>query len=180
MSERDGLFRPEALEYRARGRAAPGGVLRLGARWLRWSYWLLVALVVAAVVLAVALPTWESTTGPAVVDVRRGTFSALLPAVVAAELPKARSVRLDLPSGAVRVKVLRAKPVEARTRVDGLPAPEQPAILLSGRLMRTPAAAGADSSRLETRMTVVLRSERVGAVVVRQVKDMIGNGGAGA
>ena len=179
MSGRDGLFRTEALEYRARGRDAPGGVVRLGARWLRWSYRLLLALVVAAVVLAGLLHTRESTTGPAAVDLRGRTFSALLPAAVAAELPTARAARLDLPGGAVPVEVLRAKPVEPNTRIRGLPGPEQPAVLLSGRLVRAPAATAAAAPRLTTRMTVVLRSERVGAVVVRQLKGMISRGGAG-
>jgi hypothetical protein len=177
MSERDVLFRAEALEHRARGREGPGGVLRLGARWLRWAYWLTLALVVAGVVLAAAIRTRESTTGPAVVDLRSGMLSALVPAAVAAELPRARTVRLELPRGAVAVKLLRAKPVGARTPVTGLPAPRQAAILLSGRLATARSGTRAGATRRRARMTIVLRSERIGAVVIRQLKDMLGKGG---
>jgi hypothetical protein len=180
MSERDALFRAEALEHRARARDAPGGVLRLGRRWLRWSYWLTLALVVAGIVLAAAIRTRESTTGPAVVDLRSGTFSALVPAAVAAELPRARTVRLELPRGAVAVKVARAKPVGAGTPVAGLPAPRQTAILLSGRLPTARSGTRAGATRRRARMTIVLRSERVGAVVIRQFKGMLGEGGEGA
>jgi hypothetical protein len=180
MSERDALFRAEALEHRARAREAPGGVLRLGGRWLRWSYWLMLALVVAGIALAATIRTQESTTGPAVVDLRSGTFSALVPVAVAADLPRARTVRLELPRGVVAVKVARAKPVGARTPVAGLPAPRQAAILLSGRLPAARSGAGAGASRRRARMTIVLRSERVGAVVIRQLDGMLGEGGEGA
>jgi hypothetical protein len=179
LSERDELFRAGALEHRARGRNAPGGVVRLGTPWLRWSYRALLVLVIAGVLLANGLRTRETTTGPAIVDVRNGTFSALLPAAVAQELSKARAVRLELPRGAVDVEVLHAKPIEANTPTAGLPAPAQPALLLSGRVSRPPAGAGrtADGSRMAARMTVVLRSERVGGIIIRQIKSMLGRSG---
>jgi hypothetical protein len=180
MTERDALFRAEALEHRARGRDGSGGVLRLGARWLRWSYWLTLALVVAGVGLAASIRTRESTTGPAVVDLRSGMFSALVPAAVAAELPRARTVRLELARGAVAVKLVGAKPVAASTPVAGLPAPRQAAILLSGRLATARPGTGAGATRRRARMTIVLRSERLGAVVIRQLNGMLGQGGEGA
>jgi hypothetical protein len=182
MSETEALFRAEALEHRARGRDGPGGVLRLGGRWLRRSYWLTLALVVAGTALAATIRTSESTTGPAVVDLRTGRFSSLVPAAVAVEIPRARTARLELPGGAVAVKVLRAKPVGAGTRVAGLPASRQAAILLSGRLATAGSStrAGAGVAHRRARMTIVLRSERVGAVLIRQFKGMLGDGGAGA
>ena len=182
MSERDALFRAEALEYRARGRDGPGGVLRIGRRWLRWSYWTLLALVVAGLLLATVVRTQESTTGPAVVDLRSRTFSAFVPLASAPELPQARAVRLDLPDGRLQVKVLQARPVNANTRTAGLPAPRQAALLLSGRVLSGGAAPRGDAmaSRSDARLTIVLRSERVGAMMLRKFKGMLGDGGGGS
>src|SRR5207247_2366359 len=37
-ASREAIFRKEALEFRVRGRSAPGGIVRLGARWIHWTY----------------------------------------------------------------------------------------------------------------------------------------------
>jgi hypothetical protein len=180
MRDRDSLFRPEALEFRARGEDRPAVVLRLGAPWLRWSYRVVLVLVAAGAVLGWILRTHESTTGPAVVDTQSGTFSALLPAAGGPELSGARSVRLELAARKrpVVVNVRHAAPAgQAEIRRAGLPQPGQPAILLSGRLRRR-ALTGwpADASRVHARMVVVLRSVPVGEIVIRQFRRMLGAG----
>ena len=182
MTGPDSLFRQEALEFRARGDESSGGVLRLGAPWLRWSYRVLLILVAAAAVLAWLVRTDESTTGPAVVDMESGKFSALLPAAAGPELSSARSVRLELADGTrpKLVNVRHAAPArQAAIRRAWLPQQEQPAILLSGRLRRGAATGGwpRDASRVHTRMVVVLRSAPVGEVVIRQLRRMLGAGG---
>jgi hypothetical protein len=179
MTERDRLFRQEALEFRARGDETSGGVVRLGAPWLRWSYRILLLLAAGGAVLAWLLPTDESTTGPAVVDMRSGTFAALLPAASGPELSGARTVRLELPDGTrpVVVKVRHAAPARpAAIRRAGLPQQDQPAILLSGRLSRGAATGGwtGDGSPLHARIVVILRSASIGGVVIRQFKRMLG------
>jgi hypothetical protein len=181
MSEQGELFRREALEFRARGRDAPGGVIRLGAPWLRRSYWALILLAVAAVALAVTISTTESTTGPAVVNLRSKTFSALLPATVASELRGARSVRINVAGGAAAVQVKHAQPLEAGTSRAGLPTPQQPVIFLSGRVQSVSRGrlAAPRATQVSARITVVLRKERLGTVVVRQFQHMVGRNGAG-
>jgi hypothetical protein len=49
MSDSEPLFREEAVEYQARQRG-PGELVRLTSAWLDWSYWGLLALVVAGLV----------------------------------------------------------------------------------------------------------------------------------
>jgi len=181
MTDPDPLFRREALEFRARGDEPRGGVVRLGARWLRWSYVFLLVLVVVGAILAAVVRTEESSTGPAVVDTERRTFSALLPAAGAPELSGARSVRLELSGGGrpLIVDVRRAAPAtQAAIRRAALPQPEQPALLLSGSVRRDAPSGGAavQGSRLRARMVVVLRSAPVGQVVIRQFERMLGSG----
>jgi len=178
MSDRDSLFRREALEFRGQGQDAPGSVVRLGGPWLRWSYRLVLVLVVAGAVLASILRADARSTGPAVVDARDGTFAAMLPAVVGPELANARTVRVQLPHGGgdVAAKVLRAAPADERAvRRAGLPAPRAPAIVLWGRLSSQPATrAVGGGRRVDARMTVTLRSERVGELLVRRFQAMLG------
>ena len=183
MSEQNSIFRDEALQFRARGRQTPGGVIRLGPAWLRSSYWLLVALVLAGAIVAVVIHARETTTGPAVVDGRESTFAALLPAATAVDLPSARAVYVDVPSGRLSINVLRARPVDPDgIKHDGLPAASQPSILLSGRVKaqsakrRRPLRA---SSHTGGTITVVLRTRTVGAILVSQFEDMLGYGRGG-
>ena len=175
MTERDALFRREALEFRARGEEASGGVLRLGAPWLRWSYRFLLILVAAGTLAAWLVRTGESTSGPAVVDTSHRTFSALLPAASAPALSRAQVARLEIDGRPpVTVKVRHAAPAAAAAvRRAGLPQPQQPAILLSGNV--EPLAAGrASAGRLPARMVVVLSSTRIGDLALRQLKAMVG------
>ena len=181
MIDRERLFREEALEFRARSRETPGTVVRLGAPWIRWSYRLSLALVAVGVVLAIVLHTTTTTTGAAVVNGRERTFSALLPAVVAPQLRTAERMELDLANGTtprLATRVTHAEAVAPNAAVRGLPRPQEPSILLRGRV--TGSSAGLpDDPRVAARATVVLRSERVGEVIWRQVKGMFGGSGAG-
>jgi hypothetical protein len=181
MTERDSLFRLQALEFRTRGEEASGGVLRLGAPWLRWSYRLLLILAAAGILAASLVRTSESTSGPAVVDASQRTFSALLPAASAPALSRAQVARLEVGDRRpMTVTVRHAAPAAAAAiRRAGLPQPQQPAILLSGSV--EPLAAGGRSAtgrplRRRARMVVVLSSTRIGELALRQLKAMLGGG----
>jgi hypothetical protein len=180
MTGPETLFRREALEFRARNQAATVGVVRLGARWLRLSYGVTLLLVVLAVAVGFVVRTDETATGPAVVNTRTGTFAALLPAAISGDLPSARRLSLQVAASGTTltaVRVTRAQPAEAGTRQPGLPTPEAPAIVLSGRLTSPPVAPSAAArSRLPARAIVELRSERLVDVVVRELSTMVGRG----
>jgi hypothetical protein len=172
------IFRQEALEFRARGRDTPGGVVRLGARWLRWGYWTTLALVVAAVAGVFVVRTDESVSGPAVLDGRTRTVAALLPASVGPDLASSRGITVTLPGGrSVRVVDLHAQLAgDTAIRKAGLAPLAQPAILVTGRLDRGMSAASA--ARLRTQVSVVLRSESLADVLGRQFGAMLSNGTA--
>jgi hypothetical protein len=185
MIDREALFREEALEFRARARQTPGSVVRLGAPWLRWSYRLALLLVAVGIALAVVVRTTTTTTGAAVVDGRDGSFSALLPPAAAPQLRSAEAMRIELTregSPTLAATVTGARAVASSTAVPGLPRPEEPAILLRGLV--APAAHGETAlpreRRLRGRATVILRSERVGEVVLRQLRAMFARGGSAA
>jgi len=182
LSEPSSIFRAEALEFRARGHETPGGLLRLRPRWLRLWYCLLLALLVAGVVLATVVHASASSTGPAVVDARSATFSALVPAAAATELRAARAAYVDVPGARVAIDVLAARLVQPDgISRGGLPPPAQASILLSGRVRSRPAARHrlAGASHITGRITIVLQRRTVGGIVVRQLDDMLHGFGGG-
>jgi multidrug efflux pump subunit AcrA (membrane-fusion protein) len=61
------IFREEAVQYQLRGSRTHGDVLRLSPRWLNSTYWLLIALLVAAGVYVVLGTANEYAAGAAVV-----------------------------------------------------------------------------------------------------------------
>ncbi|HXU74151.1 MAG TPA: HlyD family efflux transporter periplasmic adaptor subunit [Polyangia bacterium] len=61
-------FRQEALDYHARDQAG-GALLRLSPGWSRWSYWLLLAIVLAATVYGFVGRVNDYASGPAVIRV---------------------------------------------------------------------------------------------------------------
>jgi len=180
MSEPGSIFRAEALEFRARGRETPGGVLRLRPRWLRLSFWLLLALLVAGVILAAVVHASTSSTGVAVVDARSATFSALVPA--ATPIGSARSAYVDVPGGRVGIDVLAARLIQPDgISRGGLPPAAQASILLSGRVTSRAATRHRfrGASRVAGHITVVLQKRTVGGILVRQFEDLLqGFGGA--
>lgn len=171
---RDAIFRQDALEFRARGRDTPGGVVRLGARWIHWAYRATAVLVLAAVASLWLVHTDESSSGPAVVDGRTGTVALLLPAVVGPELASSRGLTVALPGGrSVQVTGLRAELADdTAIRQAGLAPLSQTAILVTGRV--DPGAS--EVSDLRTQASVVLRSESLAEVLARQFGAMLGNG----
>jgi len=180
-ARREAIFRQEALEFRARGRDAAGGAVRLGARWKQWAFRLTLVLLVAAVAGMWVIHTDESTSGPAVVDGRTGMVAALLPAVVGPDLPRSRRLTVALPGGrSVRVSGLHARLADATAiRRAGLTPLTQPAILVTGRLDPGASAASvAPDAHLQTQVSVVLRSESLADVLARQFGAMLGHRGA--
>jgi len=176
----EAIFRREALEFRARGRDTPGGVVRLGSRWIHWAYRITLVLVVLAVAGMWVIRPSESTSGPAVIDGRTGTAAVLLPAAAGPDLASSRGLTVTLPGGKpVRVTGLHAQLASASSiRRAGLVPPAQPAILVTGQLDPGAAAAVAQDAHLQTRASVVLRSEPLADVLARQFGAMLGTGAA--
>jgi hypothetical protein len=177
----EAIFRAEALEFRARGRNARGGVIRLGTWWIRWPYRATLLLVLAAAASMWFIRTGETTVGPAVVDGPAGTVTALLPAVVAPDLAHSQGLTVTLPDGrSARVSGLRVQLAGAAAiRAAGLTPLGQPAILVTGRLVPGSAAAAAEQQpRLRTQASVLLRSESLADVLARQFRSMLGQGTA--
>jgi hypothetical protein len=180
-TDRNAIFRQEALEFRGRGRGTSGGVVRLGARWIRWTYLIAFVLLAAVAASMWMIRTDESASGPAVVDGRTGTVAALLPAVAGADVPSWQGLTITLPDGrSVRVSNLHAQLADAAAiREAGLAPPTQPAILVTGRLdPGAPAGLAARNAHLETQASVVLRSESLADVLSRQFNAMLGQGTA--
>jgi len=176
----EAIFRREALEFRVRGRDTPGGVVRLGARWIRWAYRMTLVLVIVAVAGMWVIRTDESTSGAAVIDGRAGTVAVLLPAVAGPDLASARGLTVTLPGGRLAAVVgLHAQLAgDTAIRKAGLGPLTQPAILVTGQLNPGAAASVAQDARLQTQASVVLRSESLADVVARQFGAMFGNGAA--
>jgi hypothetical protein len=177
----EAIFRLEALEFRTRGRDVPGAVVRLGSRWIRWTYRATLVLVLAAVASMWFIRTGETTAGPAVIDGPAGTVTALLPAVVASDMAHSQGLTVALPGGrSARVSGLRVQLAGAAAiRAAGLTPLSQPAILVTGRLVPGSAAAAAEQEpRLRTQASVLLRSESLADVLARQFGSMLGQGTA--
>jgi hypothetical protein len=176
----EAIFRREALEFRARGRDTPGGVVRLGARWIHWAYRMTLVLVVIAIAGMWVIRTSESTSGPAVIDGRTGAIAVLLPAVAGPDLASSRGLTVTLPGGrSVQVSDLHVQLADdTAIRKAGLAPLTQPAILVTGQLDPGAAASVAQDAHLQTQASVVLRSESLTAVLARQFHAMLGNGAA--
>lgn len=63
----DAVFRTEALESYLAGRGTEGDVLRISPAWTRWTYWLLLGLLAAAIAFSLLASVKEYASGPAVV-----------------------------------------------------------------------------------------------------------------
>lgn len=180
-ASREAIFRREALEFRVRGRSTPGGVVRLGARWIHWTYRMMFVLVLAAVAAMWVIHTDESASGPAIVDGRTGTVAFLLPAVVGPDLSSSQEFTVALPGGgSIRIRDLQAQLADdTAIKRAGLAPLTQPAILVTGQL--NPGAAAAlllQDAHVRTRAFVVLRSESLADLLGRQFQAMLSNGNA--
>lgn len=178
-ASREAIFRREALEFRVRGRDTPSGIVRLGTRWIHWTYRMALVLIVVAVACLWIVHTDESASGPAVVDGRTGTVTLLLPAEVGQDLASAQEFTVALPDGrSAGVSRLHAQLAnDAAARKAGLAPPTQPAILVTGQLNPGGGAASvAQDAHLRTQVTVLLRSESLADLLARQFHAMISNG----
>jgi hypothetical protein len=175
------LFRPEAVEFHT-GQQRPDGVLRVGVPWIRGTYWLALALLAAAVMVVATARASETTSGPALIDVQARTFVALVPSAASPELQPGQTVRLDvqgLEAAPLAARVLRAEVADqAAVREAGFAASSQPAVLVTGVLgPHADVGALASSARHEARAVVVLRSQRILDLVLRQLQGTLGKGG---
>ena len=180
-ANREAIFRREALEFRVRGRRTPGGLVRLGARWIHWTYRMLFVLVLLAVAAVWIIHTDESASGPAIVDGRTGAVALLLPAAVGPDLASSREFTVALPGGrSVGIIGLHAQLADnTAIRKAGLAPSAQPAILVTGQL--TPGVGAASvllDAHVRTQAFVVLRSESLADLLGRQFRAMVSNGNA--
>jgi hypothetical protein len=181
MTERPSLFRREALEFHT-GQQRPDGVLRVDPPWTRWAYWLVLTLLAAGVIVTATARTSETTSGPALIDVQERTFVALVPGAAAPELQPGQTVRLDvqgLEGPPLAARTLKAEVADqAGVRRAGFPSSSQPAVLVTGVLgPHADVAALPSSPRHEGRAVVVLRSQRILDLFLRQLQGTLGKGG---
>lgn len=153
------LFRDEAMEHHVRGVEGRRDVLRLSPSWARWSYWALLAMVLAGLLFGAVAEVPTHVAGPAVVEVDddgRARALALLPVDGGGATAAPRmEARLDLvgvgPVGTldqpVRVATVSPRPVTAAQAAQ-LPAglgdvfdPGEPMMLVSFDLPASPPAA---------------------------------------
>lgn len=183
MTRPSGLFRQEAVEFHT-GQPRAGGVLRADARWTRWSYWVMLALMVAGVIFMATAHTAETTSGPALINVRDRTFVALVPDAASPDLQRGQLVRLHAQGLAGPPLTGRAQTTEVADEAGisraGFASSSQPGVLVTGVL-----AAGADvgslppSARHEGRAVVVLRSQKILDLFLRPLRGTLGKGGGG-
>jgi hypothetical protein len=180
MTERPSLFRREALEFQAS--QPQGGALRIDPWWTRWTYWLVLALLVAGVIVTATAHTSETTSGPALIDLQERTFVALVPSAASPDLRPGQTVRLDaqgLKGPPLAAHALKAEVADqAAIRRAGFPSSAQPAVLVTG-VLGPHADVGAlpSSPRHEGRAVVVLRSQRILDLFLRQLQGTLGKGG---
>ena len=178
-----GLFRQEALEFHA-GQQRPDGVLRVDLPWTRWTYWLVLALLVAGVIVTVTAHTSETTSGPALIDVQERTFVALVPGAASPDIRPGQTVRLDvqgLEGPPLAARALKAEVADqAAIRRAGFASSFQPAVLVTG-VLGPHADVGAlpSSPRHEGRAVVVLRSQRILDLFLRQLHGTLRKDGEG-
>jgi hypothetical protein len=180
MTEGPSLFRREALEFQT-GQGRDGGVLRIDPPWMRWLYWIVLSLVAAGVVLTATARTSETTSGPALINVHDRTFVAVVPDV-SVNLRRGQLVRLEVDASEGRplaARVLKSEVAdEAGVRRAGFASSAQAGMLVTGFLERRADVASLPASpRPEGRAVVVLRSQRVLNMFLRQLRGMLGTGG---
>ncbi|MGH9005288.1 MAG: hypothetical protein ACRDYV_19365 [Acidimicrobiia bacterium] len=180
MTERPPLFRQEALEFQTG--QPQGGVLRIDPRWARWAYWIVLALVVAGAAVTWTVRTTETTSGPALINVPERTFVALVPNAAAPDLQPGQLVRLQVDGHGgqpIDARALRAEVADqAGLRRAGFASSSQPAMLVTGVLAPNADVASLPlAPRQEGRAVVVLRSQRILELFLRQVRGTLGGGG---
>jgi len=178
MTERPSLFRQEALEFQA-SRPGQGGVLRIDPAWTRWLYWIVLALLVAGVAVTTTARTSETTSGPALISVQERTFAALVPDAASADLHRGQLVRLQVEGRELTARVLRFDVADsAGVRRAGFASFSQPGMLVTGDLAPDADVASLPSPpRHEGRAIVILRSQSILDLFLRQLSGTLGGGG---
>jgi hypothetical protein len=139
-------------------------------------------LVAAGVVVTATARTSETTSGPARINVQQRTYVALVPDAASPDLRPGQLVHLQVngPGGRVlAARLLSAKVADqAGVRRAGFASSSQPAMLVTGVLERHADVTVLPSSpRPEGRVVVVLRSQRILDLFLRQLRGMLGKGG---
>jgi hypothetical protein len=178
MTGRPSLFRQEALEFQV-SRPGQGGVLRIDPPWTRWLYWIVLALLVAGAVVTATARTSETTSGPALINARARTFVTLVPDAASPDLRRGQLVRLQVDGRRLAARVLRFGVADsAGIRRAGFASPSQPAMLVTGVLAPDAAVASLPSApRHQGRAVVVLRSQSILDLFLRQLRGTLGGGG---
>jgi len=178
MTERPSLFRQEALEFQA-SRPGQGGVLRIDPAWTRWLYWIVLALLVAGVAVTTTARTSETTSGPALISVQERTFAALVPDAASADLHRGQLVRLQVEGRELTARVLRFDVADsAGVRRAGFASFSQPGMLVTGDLAPDADVASLPSPpRHGGRAIVILRSQSILDLFLRQLSGTLGGGG---
>jgi hypothetical protein len=176
------LFRREAIEAHATGPAHGRAEIPLGRRWIRLSYWAILALLLAGVLASILVRVDERTAGPAVVETRGLGFTALLPAAAAADISGARSLAIELTSAATgtRLAVARARvaaATPAAIKRAGLHGGDGQWVLVSGRLAPRRGGPPLRHAKVPARLVVVVASESLAQVLARQVRTAVGGSG---
>jgi hypothetical protein len=177
-------FRQEALA--ARADRLPSGAPLQFARWPRWLYVALLGLLMSGLAFGLTARTSRTVSGPAVVDVQRGVFTAALPQSAAAVAPLGRTVELDLPGaaapgyeGRITSTTVADLARQRQSALRGMPGADPGSVLVTGHLVPldpSTARAVSKDQELRGRATIILGSDRLLAVILGGFADLLGGG----
>jgi hypothetical protein len=144
-------------------------------------YWFVLLLLVAGVALGFTIRTDKTVSAPALIDVHRRTFVALVPSAAPFNVRSGQRVRLvEVGASAGPGLAARALRAEVATAPDarraGFDSVAEPAILVTGELASPAIDAAPLPSPLRTQAqaVVVVGSEPVAEVLVRGLQQMSG------
>jgi hypothetical protein len=181
MTEPAPIFRREALDFRS-GVRRDRTALQLGGPWSGLMYGLVLVLGVVAVAIGWAVRADVTTSGPALLDARAGTFTALVPVAAGPEIRGGQPARLrlaDATAGTVAAEVRDARVIDGDgARRAGFASMTESAVLVSGVLAGGPDVGVPPSSGgQEARAEIVLRSDRFIDLLLDGVAALFGRGG---
>jgi len=138
-----GLFREEAVEHHAIGLSGEGDVLRVDPRWMRWTYRLLLAVLVAGLLFSFLARIREYAAGPAVVRLGGRTDLTAATEGTVTQVDAAPGARVE--AGRLLVRFYGAREAAELARID-----REFELQLINRL-RDPADAGAEQGLISLR-----------------------------
>lgn len=115
MSERELLFRQEAVEYQQK-KASAADLVRLSVGWAKLGFWLVLVAVVAVVVTTSVVRVERAALAPAIVE-GAGEITALMPAGLGAA-PVQGSTATFLPAGGGEEQDVRVVDVDEDVPAD--------------------------------------------------------------